>query len=276
MTMFISSPAHAARTLAPTVLLIHGGPWRHVRDGYDARRIDLAAAGYTVLEPNFRGSTGAGSEWTNAGDREWGAAMQHDLEDALQWAIERGLADPGRVALVGASYGGYAALQMAATTHLPVRCAIAVAPLTDLAAFVATPPPYWESARPLLRRRIGDPSSAEDRARLDSLSPVNRASGIRVPVLLVHGFNDSRIPIAMTNRMLMALARERRQGLFAIFLDEGHEIVGTVNRSFLRRLTQDFLEEHVLGASSGAESPSVPPQVRLLRTPALTSQAPTC
>ncbi|KQV19521.1 MULTISPECIES: S9 family peptidase [unclassified Kitasatospora] len=237
----------------PAVLLVHGGPWRRSRWEFAERRAWLAARGYTVIEPNFRGSTGFGSAWINAADRQWGAAMQDDLEDALDWAVAEGLAAPDRIALLGGSYGGYAVLQMAATTRRELRCAVATSPLTDLVRFVEEPPTFWRSALPMLRRRIGDPALPEQRAALAAASPVNRPEGFRCPVLLVHGANDSRVPAEMATRMFMALAQSDQDATLALFPDEGHEVVTTGNRRALDALLADYLADR-LGRPAAAAS----------------------
>lgn len=238
---YVSRPEQAGDQMLPTVLLAHGGPWRRSRWEYDERRAWLAAQGYTVVEPNFRGSTGFGSAWVNAGDRQWGAAMQDDLEDALDWAVSRGLADPDRIALVGGSYGGYAVLQLAATTRRRVRCVVATSPLTDLVSFLEKPPDFWSTALPMLHRRVGDPGDPGQRARLSALSPVSNVTGFRCPVLLVHGARDSRIPVAGVTRMFMELARADREASLALFPDEGHEVMTTRNQRLLRSLLGGYL-----------------------------------
>ncbi|MDN3260517.1 alpha/beta fold hydrolase [Streptomyces sp. CSDS2] len=240
-------------TPGAAVLLVHGGPWRRSRWRYAERRAWLAGLGYTVIEPNFRGSTGFGAAWINAADRQWGAAMQDDLEDALDWAVAEGLADPVRIALLGGSYGGYAVLQLAATTSRPLRCVVATSPLTDLVRFLEEPPAFWRTAVPMLRRRIGDPTVPDQRAALTAASPVNRADGFRCPALLVHGANDSRVPADMSTRMFMALAQADRDASLAILPDEGHEAVTTGNRAAL-----DELIAWYLGRRLGPAGPAVP------------------
>ncbi|MEH1030734.1 alpha/beta fold hydrolase [Micromonospora profundi] len=245
---YLTTPKRAASGSAPAVLLVHGGPWRRSRWDYTERRGWLAALGYTVIEPNFRGSTGFGRGWINAGDRQWGAAMQDDLLDALDWAVRRGVCDPDRVGLVGGSYGGYAALQLATAAERPFRCVVATSPVTDLVAFLEAPPPYWRSAVPMMRRRIGDPSDPAQREALADVSPVHHADRIRCPVLLVHGLNDSRLPAEMTTRMFMALANADRDASMALFPDEGHEIVSAANRVAVADLLADFLARHLPAA----------------------------
>lgn len=237
----------------PAVLLVHGGPWRRSRWQYAERRAWLAALGYTVIEPNFRGSTGFGSAWINAADRQWGAAMQDDLEDALDWAVAEGHADPDRIALLGGSYGGYAVLQMAATTRRKLACVVATSPLTDLVRFLEDPPAFWRTATPMLHRRVGDPGVPEQRAALTAASPVHRAEGFRCPVLLAHGAHDSRVPAEMATRMFMALAQADRDATLALFPDEGHEVVSTGNRAALDALLAGYL-----GRWLGGTAPEAP------------------
>ncbi|QFU91064.1 alpha/beta fold hydrolase [Amycolatopsis sp. YIM 10] len=252
---------------APAALLVHGGPWRRSHWEYDERRMWLARLGYTVIDINFRGSTGFGPAWVNAGDRQWGAAMQEDLEDALDWSVRRGHADPERIALVGGSYGGYAVLQLAASSSRPFRCAVASAALTDLVRFTEAPPERWRTAAPMVRRRVGDPRDDEQRAALVARSPVANADKIACPVLLVHGAHDSRVPADLSTTMFMRLARTGRAAVLALFPDEGHEIVGAANRRAVDGLTAAFLARHVLDTGVVA-APAGPSSMRLLRTPA--------
>jgi dienelactone hydrolase len=247
---YVTRPTAADQAPAPTVLLVHGGPWRRSSWRYSERRAWLAEQGYTVIEPNFRGSTGFGTAWVNAADGEWGGRMQQDLEDSLDWAVRQGIADAGRIALFGGSYGGYAVLQLAATSNVAFRCVVATSPLTDLVEFVSTPPPFWLSARPMLKRRIGDPDIPDRRADLEARSPVHSAEGIDCPVLLVHGVTDSRVPAQMAQRMFLALARSGKDAALALFPGEGHEIVGTANRAVADRLIARQLSTHLLGRAT--------------------------
>ncbi|KUH38193.1 MULTISPECIES: alpha/beta fold hydrolase [Streptomyces] len=252
----------------PAVLLVHGGPWRRSRWEYAERRTWLAERGCTVIEPNFRGSTGFGPAWTNAADRQWGLAMQDDLEDALDWAVAEGVADPDRLALVGGSYGGYAVLQMAATTRRDLRCVVATSPLTDLVRFLEEPPAFWRTAAPMLHRRVGDPADPDQRAALRAVSPVDNAAGVRCPVLLVHGANDSRVPAEMATRMFMALARAGKDATLALFPDEGHEVVTTGNRAALHAVTAAHLDTHLFDRPPAADAgPPGDTTLKLFDTP---------
>jgi dipeptidyl aminopeptidase/acylaminoacyl peptidase len=267
---YIMRPAEAAaHDPPPAALLVHGGPWRRSRWRYDERRASLAEQGICVIEPNFRGSTGFGSAWVAAGDRQWGEAMQDDLEDAIDWAVDRGLADPTRLALVGGSYGGYAVLQLAATSTRKFGCVVATAPLTDLVRFVEQPPAFWESALPALLRRVGDPSDREECHRLERLSPVNNGHRISCPVLLVHGTNDSRVPVEMSTRMLISLAAAGADGTLALLPGEGHEIVGSANRRAVDALVEAFLARH-LDLAGIAPTGDADSTMRVFTTPSRT------
>jgi dipeptidyl aminopeptidase/acylaminoacyl peptidase len=261
-----SRPGRSAAAPPPAVLLVHGGPWRRSRWEYDERRTWLARQGLTVIEPNFRGSTGFGSAWVNAADRQWGAAMQDDLEDTLDRMVRWGYADPSRIALVGGSYGGYAVLQLAATSTREFRCVIATSPVTDLVAFVQALPAYWQTAAPMVRRRVGDPADAGQRRVMTRRSPLYNAASIRCPVLLVHGLNDSRVPPEMATRMFMALARGDRDATLALFPDEGHEIVSTGNRLACDALKAAFLARHVWDEDRPEPAPFAT-TMKLLHTP---------
>ncbi|HEU5268330.1 MAG TPA: alpha/beta fold hydrolase, partial [Jatrophihabitans sp.] len=271
---YLSQPTGAGPGPQPMVLLVHGGPWRRVRWEYAERRSRLTELGYTVVEPNFRGSTGFGTGWVNAADRQWGKAMQADLADTIGWAIGAGIADPDRIALFGGSYGGYAVLQLAATSALRLRCVIASSPVTDLVAFVEAPPPFWRSAAPMLRRRIGDPAQPDQRADLLNCSPVTVAAGIDCPVLLLHGANDSRVPARMSSELLLAMARAGRTATLAMFLNEGHEIVSAANRRRYESLISQFLLRELSGldpseiADASDQAAFEEPTVRLFHTPA--------
>jgi dienelactone hydrolase len=226
----------------PLVLNVHGGPWARDIWGLNHQAQWLANRGYACLQVNFRGSTGYGKAFTNAGDREWGRKMQDDLSDAVAWAIGQGIADPQRVAIFGGSYGGYAAL--AGVTFTPELYAggVSGSGISNLETFLNTIPPYWERYRWRMDQRVGripryedgpragEPKaeadwSAEDRAEIESLrsrSPLFYVDQVRVPMLLTQGANDPRIKMAESDQFVAAMRARGLDVEYKIYANEGH------------------------------------------------------
>lgn len=231
----------------PLVLLVHGGPWARDGFGYNGMHQWLANRGYAVLSVNFRGSTGFGKAFINAADGEWGRKMDEDLEDAVAWAIGRGIADPKRLGIFGGSYGGYAVLS--ALTRYPDRyaCAIDLFGPSNLQSLLAATPPYWESARAMQRRAIGDFETEEGRALLRERSPLFRAAAIRTPLLIAQGGNDPRVPQAESEQMVAALKENGIPVTYALYPDEGHGFVREPNRMSFNALCESFLARHLGG-----------------------------
>lgn len=195
---FITLPiSHQSGTL-PMVLLVHGGPQSHDRDNFDPWVQFLAHRGYAVLQVNFRGSNGYGSKHYEAGLRKWGEAMQDDLSDAVRWAIKEKIADPKRIAIVGASYGGYAALMGAAKTPELYRAAFSFAGVSDIVALGLD-----SRNERVFAKQVGDLD--KDRARLRGNSPVNLAENIKIPLLMIHGTKDRSVDYQQAVIMAKAL-----------------------------------------------------------------------
>lgn len=236
----------------PTVLLVHGGP--HHRDswGYDTEHQWLASRGYAVLSVNFRGSTGFGRSFLEAGRREWGAKMQEDLLDAADWAIEQGIAKPDRIAIMGASYGGYAAL--AGLTLSPERfaCGVAFAGPSNLVTTVLRIPPYWNRRAEF--SWIGDPRHPAQRERMLERSPSERADRVQRPLLVGHGANDPRVPRAESDQMVGALRRASKQVTYLLFFDEGHGLSRSSNRLAFYGVAEAFLAQHLGGRAEPFEA----------------------
>jgi dipeptidyl aminopeptidase/acylaminoacyl peptidase len=240
----------------PLVVHPHGGPWARDTWGYDSFAQFLANRGYAVLQPNFRGSTGFGKAFLNAGNREWGTGyMQHDITDGVQHLISEGIADPDRIAIHGGSYGGYATL--AGVTFTPDLYAAAipyVAP-SSLITLIESFPAYW---RPFLEgtwyRRVGDPQDPEDRADLIARSPLTHVDSIRTPLLVVHGANDPRVTQRESDQLVVALRDRGIAVEYIVAPDEGHGFAGRNNRMALAVAMERFLAEHV----GGRHQPDVP------------------
>ncbi len=231
----------------PLVLLVHGGPWSRDGFGYNGMHQWLANRGYAVLSVNFRGSTGFGKRFVNAGDGEWGRKMDEDLEDAVAWALARGIADPQRLGILGGSYGGYAVLS--ALTRYPTRyaCGIDIVGPSNLQTLLASIPPYWEADRVRQYRALGDPRTEAGLAQLNDRSPLHRAAQIRTPLLIAQGANDPRVKQAEAEQMVDALRRNGIPVSYALYTDEGHGFVREPNRMSFNGLCEDFLARHLGG-----------------------------
>jgi dipeptidyl aminopeptidase/acylaminoacyl peptidase len=207
----------------------------------------LANRGYLCLQVNYRGSVGYGKAFLNAGDREWGGKMQDDLTDAVAHAIGQGWADPARVAIVGGSYGGYAALAGAAFTPDVYCCAVDIVGPSNLITLIQTIPPYWAPVISQFHRRVGDPD--KDRDFLWSRSPLSRASQIRIPLLIAQGANDPRVKQAESEQIVAALKQAGIDYDYMLFSDEGHGFAKPENRLKFYTAADKFLAKYLGGRS---------------------------
>ncbi len=225
----------------PLVLTVHGGPWARDNWGYSAVHQWLANRGYGALAVNFRGSTGFGKAFLNAGNLEWGAAMQDDLLDAVHWAIDEGIADPERVAIMGGSYGGYATLAGLAFHPEIFAAGVSIVGPSNLITLLEAIPPYWEPQVELFATRVGDHRTDEGRALLEARSPLTQAESIRAPLLIAQGANDPRVPRAESDQMVAALRDGAVPVTYALYPDEGHGLVRPPNRLSFYALADGFL-----------------------------------
>ncbi|MBB5944393.1 S9 family peptidase [Xanthomonas sp. 3307] len=248
----------------PLVLLVHGGPWSRDAFGFNPMHQWLANRGYAVLSVNFRGSTGFGKRFVNAADGEWGRKMDEDLDDAVAWALQRGIADPQRLAIFGGSYGGYAVLS--ALTRYPSRyaCGIDVVGPSNLETLLASIPAYWEADRVRQHRALGDPSTEEGLAQLRDRSPLHRAAQIRTPLLIAQGANDPRVKQAESEQMVAALRQNGIAVTYALYTDEGHGFVREANRMSFNALCEDFLSRHLGGRAEAWSEADYPGHSLLL------------
>jgi dipeptidyl aminopeptidase/acylaminoacyl peptidase len=242
---YATFPPGAARQGLPTVLNVHGGPWGRDAWGYDPEAQWLANRGYLCVQVNFRGSTGYGKAFVNAGDREWGGRMQDDLVDAVGFATGQGWSDPARVAIYGGSYGGYAALAGAAFTPDLFCCAVDIVGPSNLKTLIETIPPYWAPMIAQFHRRVGDP--AVDEEFLWSRSPLSRVSSIRIPLLIAQGANDPRVKQAESEQIVAALREAGIDHEYLLFPDEGHGFAKPENRLRFYAAAERFLARHLGG-----------------------------
>jgi acylaminoacyl-peptidase len=233
----------------PMVLKVHGGPWW--RDGWHYNREVqwYANRNYAVLQVNYRGSTGFGKAFMNAGDREWAGKMHDDLIDAVNWAIAQGIADPKRIAICGASYGGFAAFVGATFTPDVFCCSVPVVGITNLETMLASPPPYWAAFYEQECHRIGDPRTPEGLALLRARSPLHRAGNITKPVLIGHGANDVRCKVAESDQIVAAMTAKGIPVTYVVYPDEGHGFARPENNIAFNAITEAFLARHLGGRS---------------------------
>ncbi|MDQ6941671.1 MAG: S9 family peptidase [Candidatus Eremiobacteraeota bacterium] len=246
---YLSTPPELPPHGLPAVLLVHGGPW--VRDawGYNPYVQWLTNRGYAVLQPNFRGSSGYGKAHLNAGDREWAGAMHTDLLDAKGWLVAQGIADPGRVAIMGGSYGGYATLAALAFAPDAFACGVDIVGPSNLNTLLASIPPYWETLRATFTQRMGDTEEF-----LTAQSPLTKADAIRAPLLIGQGANDPRVKIAESDQIVAAMRRNGQPVTYVVFDDEGHGFARPQNNKRFNAAIEAFLARY-LGGRTEPEGP---------------------
>ena len=242
---YLTFPPGVGRKDLPMVLNVHGGPWARDVWGFDPAAQWLANRGYLCLQVNFRGSTGYGKAFVNAGDREWGNAMQNDLTDAVEFAIGQGWADRERVAIYGGSYGGYAALAGVTFTPDLYRCAVDIVGPSNLKTLIETIPPYWQPQIALFHQRVGNPET--DAEFLWSRSPLSRAASIKTPLLIAQGANDPRVKQAESEQIVAVLRDAGIDYEYMLFPDEGHGFAKPENRIKFYTAAERFLARYLGG-----------------------------
>ncbi len=231
---------------APLIVMPHGGPEAHDRVGFDWMAQYFASRGYMILQPNFRGSDGFGIDFRDAGAGEWGGKMQDDITDGVRALIASGRADPNRICIIGASYGGYAALAGGAFTPDLYQCVAAIAPVADLPKMLESERrdhgskhwvvDYWQEL-------IGDPRAEKD--KLNSISPVNAAYAFQAPVLLIHGKDDLVVPIDQSRVMERALKSAGKDVEFITLKGEDHWLSTSDARLETLKALDAFVNQHI-------------------------------
>jgi dipeptidyl aminopeptidase/acylaminoacyl peptidase len=248
---YITFPPDEERLDLPTVLNVHGGPWARDVWGYNPEAQWLANRGYLCIQVNYRGSTGYGKDFTNAGNKEWGAKMHDDLLDAVQWAIDRRYADPSRVAIYGGSYGGYAALVGATFTPDVFACAVDIVGPSNLKTLIESVPPYWAPLIAQFHTRVGNPETEAD--FLWERSPLSKVDQITIPLLIAQGANDPRVKQAESEQIVAALEERGIDYQYMLFPDEGHGFAQPENRIKFYAAAEAFLAKHLGGRAEPPE-----------------------
>ncbi len=242
---YVTFPPGLPRTGLPAVLDVHGGPWGRDQWGYNPEAQWFANRGYLSVQVNFRGSTGYGKAFTNAGDKQWGAAMHDDLVDAVEHVAGEGWADRERIGIYGGSYGGYAALVGATFTPDVFRCAVDIVGPSNLITLIETIPEYWQPQVALFHQRVGNPETERD--FLWSRSPLSRVDDIKIPVLVAQGANDPRVKQSEAEQIVAALEAKGLPHEYMLFADEGHGFAKPSSRERFYAAAERFLAEHLGG-----------------------------
>jgi dipeptidyl aminopeptidase/acylaminoacyl peptidase len=242
---YLTSPPGRPDGPVPMVLNVHGGPWARDGWGYDPEAQWFANRGYACLQVNYRGSTGYGKAFLNAGNKEWGASMHDDLVDAVRWAVDEGVADPERVAIFGGSYGGYAALVGATFTPDLFRCAVDIVGPSSLITLITSIPPYWKPLLSTFLERVGNPETEED--FLKSRSPLFYVDRVKIPMLIAQGANDPRVKQAESEQFVAAMKDKGIDHEYLLFEDEGHGFARPENRLKFYAAAERFLAKHLGG-----------------------------
>jgi|TARA_B110000967_G_scaffold182613_1_gene200678 dipeptidyl aminopeptidase/acylaminoacyl peptidase len=240
---YLTLPENSDGKNLPLVVNPHGGPWARDTWGYNPQIQFLANRGFAVLQMNFRGSTGYGREFWEISFKEWGKSMQDDITDGVKWLIDEGIADPNRIAIYGASYGGYATLAGLAFTPDLYACGVDYVGVSNIFTLLETLPPYWELGRQMMYEMIGNPETERD--LLEAASPIFHVDSIRVPLFVAQGANDPRVKQSESDQIVEALKARGVEVPYMLKEDEGHGFYNEENQFDFYREMEKFLNKHI-------------------------------
>lgn len=231
----------------PMVLLVHGGPWARDGYGFNGYHQWLANRGYAVLSVNYRGSTGFGKGFVNAANLQWGRKMHDDLIDAVEWAVEAGIAPRDKIAIMGGSYGGYATLAGLTFTPDVFACGVDIVGPSNLETLLESIPPYWEPLVAQFHTRMGNPGTEDGLAMLKERSPLYKAGEIVKPLLIAQGANDPRVKQAESDQIVGAMKDAGVPVTYLLYPDEGHGFAKPANNIAFTAVTESFLATNLGG-----------------------------
>ena len=244
---YLTLPKGVEAKNLPAIIVPHGGPWYRDSWGYNSFSQFLANRGYAVLQPNFRGSTGYGKKFIDAGNKQWGDKMQDDVTWGAKYLIAEGIADPKRVGIMGGSYGGYATLAGVAFTPDVYAAGVSIVGPSNLITLLESIPPYWEQIRKLFYERMGDPNTPEGKAQLLRQSPLTAVAKIKTPLLVIQGANDPRVTKRESDQIVIALRDRGFPVEYMVAPDEGHGFARPVNNMAMFASAEKFLAKHLGG-----------------------------
>lgn len=247
ITAYLTVPKGIEPKNLPVVMWIHGGPWARDSWGYSSFPQFLANRGYAVLQPNFRGSTGYGKKFLNAGNKQWGRKMQDDITDGVQYLIKEGIADPKKVAIGGGSYGGYATLAGLTFTPELYAAGFSIVGPSNIITLLNSIPPYWAPVKKIFAVRVGDMEKPEEKKMLEEQSPLNYAKNIKAPLYVVQGANDPRVKKTESDQIVVAARDLGLQVEYMVAPDEGHGFAGRENRLAMIVAMEKFFAKHLGG-----------------------------
>ena len=271
---YLTLPKGVEAKNLPLVVFPHGGPWARDTWGYHSYAQFLANRGYVVLRPNFRGSTGYGKSFLNAGNNQWGEKMQDDITWGVKHLVAQGIVDPKRVGIMGGSYGGYATLAGVAFTPDLYQAGVAIVAPSNLITLLESIPPYWEAGRKMFHERMGDPTKPAGKAQLERQSPLNSAAKIKTPLLVVQGANDPRVKKAESDQIVVALRERNFPVEYIVAPDEGHGFARPVNNMAMIALAERFLAKHLGGRYQEGATPEVTARLKEITVDVKTVERP--
>ncbi len=242
---YLTLPKEQAAKKLALLVIPHGGPWARDFWGFNSMAQLFANRGFAVLSPNFRGSTGYGKKFLDAGNLQWGKKMQDDITWGVKYLISQGIADSSRVAIMGGSYGGYATLAGLAFTPDVYAAGVDIVGPSNLFTLLSTIPPYWEAGRKIFTLRMGDESTEEGKKLLREASPLFSANKIKAPLMIIQGANDPRVKKAESDQIVVALRDLKLPVEYILAEDEGHGFAKPVNNLAMFAAAEKFLAQHV-------------------------------